>query len=538
MLMIVNNLKKEIDSKILLNNISFTLNNNDKVILIGENGVGKSTLLKILNNDLPKDSGNINYENESISMLKQEINSDDYNKTILDYVKEQTGIEKLENRLHFLENNLNDSNMNEYGDVLNSYMQKDGYNFQNNLNLLKNGLNLNENINCIVGNLSGGEKIKVLLSIVLLDNSDIILLDEPTNNLDCESINYLCDFLIKSKKKMIIVSHDEDFISKIGNKIWELKDGKIKEYNMDYDEYQESKENEYNQRKLEHQKKIDEQNKLKSNLEKTKEWENKGLNKKGKDNDKIASGYQKERTKNTSSKISKLKEQLNDINYDDGFREKESINFFVDTSANKEPMDIYLDNLVCGYDNFKTMPINLKIPFGTRMQIVGSNGTGKTTLIKTIIGNNKPISGKILIGTGVKFGYISQDSFDSINDQETVEDYILKNNDVDKSYLYTLLDKFNISYDDKEKIYSKMSPGERTRINLAKLAMDKVNTLVLDEATNHLDIEAIHILEDVVDSFNGTIISVSHNKRFTEKLNPNINLDITTGKLIDNDINR
>lgn len=529
--MIISNLKKDINGKTILKNINLTLNNNDKAILVGNNGVGKSTLLKIINGDIKYDHGSINFNKESVSLLRQEININDYSKTISQYIKDQTGISELQKTLTALENNLNDSNMEEYGNILNEFINIDGYNFDENILEVLKGLNFSEKLDTSVNYLSGGEKIKILLAIILLKNSDIVLLDEPTNNLDMESICYLESKLVSSNKKMIIVSHDEEFISQIGNKIFELHDGIIDEYNMNYKEYMVKKENNYQRALFEHEKREAEKSKLKNEIEKSKAWESKGLNKKSSDNDKIVAGYQKERTKKTSGKISKLKDNLNKISADDGFREKQTINFFVDTASSKASMDIILNDLICGYDNFKIPELSIHIPFGTRLQISGQNGSGKTTLIKTIIGEIKPISGKVILGSGVKIGYISQDSFESTNQKETVEEYLTKNMNLDKSILFTILDKFHINYEDKDKIYSCLSPGERTRINLAKLAMNHVNILILDEATNHLDIEAIHILEDVIKSFNGTIISISHNRSFIDNLHPSMILNIKTGIL-------
>ena len=181
--------------------------------------------------------------------------------------------------------------------------------------------------------------------------------------------------------------------------------------------------------------------------------------------------------------------------------------------------------------SFSTPPIDLDIPFGTRLNIHGKNGSGKTTFIKTLLGEIPSLNGKISIGNDVKIGYISQDSLDKENIDDSIYEYLSKDTDVDKSMLFNILNKFNIDYNEKDKAYSTLSPGQRTRVNLAKLAINETNTLILDEATNHLDVEAIHVLEEVIESFNGTIISISHNRAFNEVLNPNMNLDIHTGNI-------
>lgn len=528
--MIVKNLSKSFNSNKILDNISFVLEDNDKVCLIGNNGAGKSTLLKILNSDIKYDSGNINYNDESIGMLMQEIDIKDYDLTIIDYIKKKTNILLLEEKLHKLEENLNDSNMEEYGNVLDLYLKLDGYNFENNINMLLNGLGLNKNLNKKVKELSGGEKIKVLLTILLLSNPDIMLLDEPTNNLDIDGITYLENYLVKLNKKMIIVSHDEEFLNNISNKIFELNQGKLTEYKMPYYEYLDYKKKEY-KRNLEKYNSINEKKEeLKSRIKEAEKWSNKGVNKKKKDNDKIAANFAKEQTKKTSGNISKLKRELEkEENID--FKKKEKVSFDVNFTNEKGNKDIVINDLVCGYENFKTNKINLNIPFGMRVRIDGKNGTGKSTFIKTLLSKIDKVSGDIIKGNEVKFGYISQDTLIEDNNK-TIYEYLTDGIDeVNNGLLFTVLDKFNISYEDRNKKYSKLSPGERTRVNLAKLSIDEVNVLVLDEITNHLDMEALNLIYDMLGSFKGTIISISHNRKFNEILSPDITYNISSSKI-------
>ena len=529
--MIVSNLNKTINGKDLLDNISFSLNVGNKVGLIGKNGVGKSTLLKILSGNLPCDSGKINLNGQKVKMLKQEISKDDYDYSVTNYVKKENNILNLEKRLHELETNLNDDNMTEYGDILDQYLNLDGYNFENNLEMVLNGLKLDIDINKKVGTLSGGQKIKILLASLLLSNADILLLDEPTNNLDIEAIEWLENYLIKLEKQMIIVSHDEEFLNNVTNKIFELENGKITEYNLSYSDYLNYKDMEYNHKLEQYEQAQEQKKKIKAQIQEAKEWSSKGLSSKKKDNDKIAANFAKERTKKTSAKVSGLSKELEKIETPSDFRKREAINFTVDYSDIKGNGDIYIEDLVCGYDDFKTPSIKVDIPFGTRIQIYGKNGSGKTTFIKTLLNEIKPISGKVYIGNDVKFGYISQDSLETESANLSIYDYLSQDTDIDKSMLFNILNKFHIAYEDKDKPYLSLSPGQRTRVNLAKLAINKINTLILDEATNHLDIEAIHVLEEVIDTFNGTIISISHNRAFNEHLNPDVVLNIENASL-------
>lgn len=528
--MIVKNLSKSFNSNKILDNISFVLEDNDKVCLIGNNGAGKSTLLKILNGDINYDSGNINYNDENIGMLMQEIDIEDYDLTITCYIKRKTGFKNIENKLKELEENLNDSNMEEYGNVLDLYLKLDGYNFENNINMLLNGLGLNKDLNKKVKELSGGEKIKVLLTILLLSNPDIMLLDEPTNNLDIDGITYLENYLVKLNKKMIIVSHDEEFLNNISNKIFELNQGKLTEYKMPYYEYLDYKEKEYKRNLEKYNSTNEKREELKSRIKEAEKWSNKGVNKKKKDNDKIAANFAKEQTKKTSGNISKLKRELEkEENID--FKKKEKVSFDVNFTNEKGNKDIVINDLVCGYENFKTNKINLNIPFGIRVRIDGKNGTGKSTFIKTLLSKIDKVSGNIIKGNEVKFGYISQDTLIEDNNK-TIYEYLTDGiNEVNNGLLFTVLDKFNISYEDRNKKYSKLSPGERTRVNLAKLSIDEVNVLVLDEITNHLDMEALNLIYDMLGSFKGTIISISHNRKFNEILSPDITYNISSSKI-------
>ncbi len=527
--MIVSNLNKQMGNKEVLKNVSFTIDSNDKIGLVGVNGAGKSTLLKILSNELNQDNGKIKLIDETITYLKQEIPFIYNDLSIVDYIKQELKINKIETRLHELENNLNEDVMEEYGNLLNQYLALDGYSFEDNLKSTLLGLNFKENINNKIGTLSGGEKIKVLLAIVLLQNADILLLDEPTNNLDIEAIEFLEKKLKTANKKMIIVSHDEVFLNNIVNKIYELEQGKINLYNLSYQEYLKQKELEYKELRENYLKAQEQKDKLKHQVQKAKEWANKGINKKAhNDNDKLANNYAKEKT-NTSN-ISKLTKELANLEIPD-FEEKKPINIFFNLDEVKGNKDILLNNLVCGYDSFKTPEINLLIPYGIRLNITGGNGTGKTTLIKTILGELTPINGSINIGSRVNIGYISQNTLDN-NINENIYTYLTKNlESIDTAKIFTLLDKFNIEYADKFKSYLSLSPGERTRVNLAKLAINNINVLILDEVTNHLDKEALELIYELVSDYSGTIISISHNRKYNEYLNADIDLDIETGKI-------
>ncbi len=418
--------------------------------------------------------------------------------------------------------------MDEYSNILDKYIALDGYNFEDNLKIILSGLKFNESIYDKISILSGGEKIKVLLASLLLKNTDILLLDEPTNNLDIEAINWLENYLKSKSKKMLIVSHDELFLNNIVSKIFELSDGKILEYNLSYDDYLLKKEEEYNQKLNSYNSLKEEKEKLKKELLRAKQWANKSNKKAFNDNDKLANNYAKERTNNKN--ISKINDSIKSLEIPE-FKEKEKININLDFDSSKGNRNIILENLVCGYDTFKTPVINLIIPFGNKVMIEGKNGSGKSTLIKTILSEIKPLSGKLLIGSDVRIGYISQDTL-SENIDSTIFEYLTNDKEnIDLSKVFVLLDKFNISYSDKDKLYKNLSLGQRTRVNLVKIALDKTNVLILDEVTNHLDKDALELIYELVKEYKGTIISISHNRKYNEIFSSDIVLDIETGKV-------
>lgn len=525
--MIVKNIRKQINGNTIFDNISFSLNTQDKVGLVGVNGSGKSTLLKVLGGIITTDNGTIDLDGDSIGYLYQEIQIKYNNYTIEKYIKEIVGFTELEKRLHFLENNLSEDNMDEYGDVLNAFLNINGYSFDEDLNKIMSGLSLNKDLNSQIGHLSGGERIKVLLATLLMMNRDILLLDEPTNNLDITAIEWLEKYLETSSKKMIIVSHDEMFLNNIVNKIFELNNGELRQYNTGYKDYLITQKQEYEKRKLEYEQAKDQRDKLKAKLEQAKSWSSKGLGSKAhNDNDKIANNFAKEKT-NTGN-VARLTKELEkvDVPY---FEEHKPINLifnFSDVSGNK---DIGLENLVCGYNTFQTPKINLVIPFGAKIMISGGNGSGKTTLIKTILGKLSAVSGKVNIGNGVRIGYISQNTLEA-NADESIYAYITRDIvEKDSTQIFTLFDKLNFDYDDRNKPYNILSPGERTRINIIKLILNNINVLILDEVTNHLDKDGLDIIYELISSYSGTIISISHNRKYNEILNADIELNMEDG---------
>lgn len=527
--MIVKNLFKTYKTKEVLDNVSFEINKNDKIGLVGINGCGKSTLLKILAGDEVADSGEINFVgNEKVSLLRQEIDPALYNLTILQYLKSQTGVEEIENQMHALEQDLNEQNMDLYDELLNRFLTCDGYNFDSNVEYVLSGLKLNKPLDTAVGVLSGGEKIKLMLASILLSMGDILLFDEPTNNLDYNSVEFLVKYLKSINKAYIIVSHDEKFLDEVTSKTFELKNGILTEFPYSCSKYLEIQNLSYEQRKQRYIDAREQQTEIKNKLTTAKTASSSGKSKPAKDNDKIGHDFKVGKGENKSGAlVKKLTRQLENIEIDTEFRDKPVFDFRINEAEDKTSKDIVLHDLICGYEKFSTCKFNLSIPFGTRVLIKGSNGSGKTTLIKTLLGELQPKSGDVFIGKGAKVGYIEQNTLANGKLDLDMLSYILESDtEIDKSFVYQILNSFGVPYEEKDKLFRDFSAGQRTKINLAKLAINKVNVLILDEPTNHLDMDATQILYSALESFKGTIIAVTHNMALIDHLHPDVVYDL------------
>jgi len=528
------NISKSYEGKDILNNISFGIEDGDKVGVIGNNGAGKSTLFKIIAGLEECDEGKIenSYKN-LIGYLPQEFMITDKEKSVEDYIKEYVGILEIEKRMKDYEDNLGDEKILEkYCKIQEEYIMLDGYNFDYKLDEVLNGLGFNEEIRKKkIKELSGGQKSKVLLGGVLIKGADLLLLDEPTNNLDLKSIIWLEKYLNNTNTPCMIISHDRRFLDKTTNKTFEIDffDKTLKEYPASYSEYYKFKKKEQERKKAEYEQQQEKIKEIRSSLKEKKDWAQKGRKQGVKDNDKYTRGYERDRSSGLASQAKSIEKKIEQMDKLERPKEKEKLKFDIDFSTIKGSTNIIANNLICGYENgFITNELSLDCKFGERLVIIGDNGAGKSTFIKTLLGEEKPLAGEDNIGTRIKIGYISQDT--QKNADITVEEYMNENCKAEKAEIFTTLHKFNFDYEERDKKYCKLSPGERTRLKLATFAINDINTLVLDEPTNHLDIEALEALEEVLESFKGTVIAITHDRYFIEKLEPDKVIELKDGK--------
>ena len=536
----VEDVSKSYNGKDVLNNISFSLDEGEKAGIIGLNGIGKTTLLKIIAGDEKPDSGKIiRDKNSLVGYFKQEFKISEEDRDIISFIKNFIGIDVIEKQMNEAEKAMgtDESKIQEFCDLQEEYMRLDGYNIDYKLDQILSGLGLDNTIKKKkISELSGGQKEKVMLTAVLLKGTDLLLLDEPTNNLDIKSMNWLEKYLKNNNSPMLIVSHDRKFLDDVITKVMEIDfyTRNMKEYPGNYSEYKKFKEDEQNaeiRKYNEQQEKIGE---LRKSITQKKEWAQRG-NKQGvSDNDKYTRGYIRDRSQGLASNAKEIEAQINQMDKIERPKIKNRLHIDIKGENTKGNKNIETRNLVSGYENgFKNEPVTTSIEYGDRLVIMGNNGSGKSTFLRTLIGKQKPISGEQNIGSGVKIGYLAQDTKENTN--ETIEDYFKKSINYasleDKSLIYTVLKQFNFDYEERAKKYSMLSPGERTRLKLAIFSMQDINTLVLDEPTNHLDIEALEAIEEVLKDFDGTVIAISHDREFIKNISPTKILKFANGKV-------
>ena len=536
----IENISKSYNGKDVLNNINFTIDEGEKAGIIGLNGIGKTTLLKIIAGEELPDSGKIiRDKNSLIGYFKQEFKISEEDRDIVSFIRNFIGIDVIEEQMNETEKAMetDESKIQEFCDLQEEYMRLDGYNINYRLDQILEGLGLDNNIKeKKIAELSGGQKEKVMLAAVLLKGTDLLLLDEPTNNLDIKSINWLEKYLKSNKSPMIIVSHDRKFLDDVITKVMEIDyyTRNIKEYPGNYSAYKKFKEEEQNSQIKKYNEQQEKITEMKKSISQKKEWAQKG-NKQGvSDNDKYTRGYVRDRAQGLASNAKKIETQISQMNKIEKPKIKNKLHIDISNEKTKGNKNIEARDLVSGYENgFKNDSISLSIEYGDRLVIIGENGSGKSTFLRTLIGKQKPISGEDNIGSGVKIGYLAQDTKENTND--SIEDYFKKSINYaeleDKSLIYTVLKQFNFDHEERKKKYSMLSPGERTRLKLAIFSMQDINTLVLDEPTNHLDIEALEAIEEVLNDFDGTVIAISHDREFVKNINPTKVLKFSNGKI-------
>ncbi|MDQ0273758.1 ribosomal protection-like ABC-F family protein [Cytobacillus purgationiresistens] len=496
----------------VVKNISFEIKVGDRVGLVGRNGSGKTTLLKLLAGEETPDSGQVHWKKGSqIGYMKQisDFNNQLTTKEILKsaFLK----LLRIEENMKSLETQMSepisDQNlqrlMNEYGRLQDLYLSEGGYEIEATIRTVVSGLNMTGLLNKQFFTLSGGEKTKVELAFMLLKKPDFLLLDEPTNHLDLASVEWLGNFLQNYHGTIVMVSHDRYFLDEMVNKILDLDEGEIQYFETNYSDYVKKKEErllrEFHAYK-EQQKKI---KKMKEAIKRLRDWANR-------------SNPPSEGLHKRARNMERALERMEKLNQPTLHRKKMNLEM---ESSNRSGNDvIVLQDVSKSLGDQQLFElVNMHITYQQRVAIVGENGTGKSTLIKLILQQLNPDEGEVKIGNSVKIGYLSQHVFSNMGD-ETIIDAFRNEVIVVEGLARQILARFLFYGHSVFKKVSQLSGGEKMRLRLAQLMHQDTNLLILDEPTNHLDIESLEVLEDALENYNGTILAVSHDRYFLNKL--------------------
>ena len=509
----LNNIIKNYGLKNVLNGMNLTLKTGERAVLIGCNGAGKSTVLKIIMKQENISAGTINIrKNATIGMLKQIYEYEEEIPNVYNFLQRsfeqffelETKLKKLEDEMSYEKD---DEKMSEllqkYGNVQQKYIQMGGYDIQEKFNKICSGLQINEKmLNQNYNDLSGGEKTIVNLGALLLKEPSILLLDEPTNHLDMEKLEWLEKFLKEYKGTILMVSHDRYFLDKVATKTILLENGKEKIYFGNYSYF--LKEDE--KRTLAEFENYKNQQKM---IKKMKE-SIKTLRKFGE----LAKNEMFfKRAKSIEKKLAKI-EQLPQVNLE----QKTLLNFKLNIDSRSGKDVVIINNL---NKNFESKNIfenaNLQIHYGEKIALIGKNGTGKSTLLKIIMNEDCEYTGEIKIGQSVNIGYIPQEiKFE--DDNQTILNFFEQFDNRNETEIRTSLAKYMFRGNDVFKKVSSLSGGEKVRLILAKLLKQNINFLILDEPTNHIDIETRELLEEAIKEYSGTVLFVSHDRYFINNL--------------------
>ncbi|MCR2039445.1 ABC-F family ATP-binding cassette domain-containing protein [Campylobacter helveticus] len=504
---------KKFGEKIVLDNVSFSINENEKIAIIGKNGEGKSTLLKALLGTLSLDSGRIvKQNNKSIALLSQNVNFD-VNLSVKEAIEKELNeiyealqnYEKLQNAL---EKSQDKSLLNEMDSVINFIESKDAWNIDNKIMRYLKEFKLEPYQNRNLSTLSGGEIRRVGLCILLLKNPDILLLDEPTNHLDVYMCSFLENLLKNSKMCVVFISHDRYFIDEVAQKCIEIEEGKIRIFKGGYTQYLEKKTELLASLSKSHET-------LLKQLKNEEEWLRRGVKARLKRNEgrKERLFKMRELAKKNPSEIKKIKLEITRAN----------LNFNQQQSINRKKMLFELKNLSLSFGTKKLFSnFNARILQGERIGIVGRNGSGKSSFLKLLLGEIEAESGEIKKGD-LKIGYFDQARNFIDENKSLVEIFCPNGGDRvevrgKNMHIFGYLKSFLFPKEFLDKSVSLLSGGEKNRLALALLFTKEYDVLILDEPTNDLDIATINILEEYLQNFEGAILLVSHDRYFVDKI--------------------
>lgn len=505
----VNQVHKSFGADEILSGVKLEVQHRDRVALVGRNGVGKSTLLKIISGEMSYDSGEIIMPKDlTIGYLEQQtdLESDatiwDEMMTIFIHFREQ------EAQLRRLEAQMADPGvyddaeryekvMKEYDALQHSFKDAGGYQFEADTRAILHGMKFYpEDYEKKVVSLSGGQKTRLMLAKLLLAKPQLLILDEPTNHLDIETLSWLENYLKNYPGAILVVSHDRYFLDQVVTLVYEVSRHRVKKYTGNYSRYLDEKAKQY---ELD-MKQFEKQQGEKAKLE-----------------DYVQRNLVRASTTKMAQSRRRVLEKTDWMEAPDGSEKSARFGFNIAKQSGNDVLNV--NALAIGYgSNPVSENISLKLYRQESLALVGPNGVGKSTLLKTIIKELKPLAGDIHYGTGIQFGYYDQEQANLKGNKLLLNELWDDYPHVNEKDIRGILGRFLFSGDDVLKPISTLSGGEKARVALAKLMMQKANVLLLDEPTNHLDLDSKEVLENALIDYPGTILFVSHDRYFMNRL--------------------
>ena len=519
MILSCNHISKSYGVETILNDCSFFINDNEKAAIVGNNGAGKSTIMKIIMGELSPDDGNVIIgKDKTIGYLAQyqDLGSDT---TIYEEVKSvKQNLIDMEQKLLEYEKEMAKVSGDELSKLIETYTNLEhrfqllnGYSYKSEIEGVIRGLGFTEDdFNKSVGNLSGGQKTRVALCKLLLEKPDIIMLDEPTNHLDLNSIKWLETYLLNYNGAVLIIAHDRYFLDKIVSKVIEIENHKAHVYSGNYSDFAVKKQelrvatmNAY----LKQQSEIKHQEEVIAKLR----------------------SYKQEKFYKRAESREKQLEKMDLIEKPEELKNNMTIKLEPDIVSGNDVLSV--ENLEKSYNTLLFKNISFEIKRGEHVAIIGDNGTGKTTILKIINGLVDADSGMIKLGTNVHIGYYDQEQHNLTDENTLFEEIANSYPNMTNTKIRNTLAAFMFTGEDVFKRVSDLSGGEKGRLSLAKLMLSEANLIILDEPTNHLDMASKEILENAINNYTGTVLYVSHDRYFINQTTSRI-LELTNTKLI------
>lgn len=495
-------------AEVLFDDVTLEIKDNARVGLVGRNGAGKSTLLHIISGQEEPDAGRVNKKKDlTIGFLDQHTGLES-TKTIWEemltvfepVIQLEKEMRKLESKMSAPDLLADDEGyqdvLKKYDTLQESFKQMNGYGYESEIRSVLHGFRFYESdFSTPVSQLSGGQKTRLALAQLLLEKKDLLVLDEPTNHLDIETLSWLEKYLQNYTGALLIVSHDRYFLDKVVNEVYEVSNGKVQHFVGNYSNYLKLKAEMIQQMWKEYEKQQKE-------IEKTEDFINRNL-------------VRASTTKRAQSRR-KMLDKMDKMGKPQGDEKSANFNFYIERESGS--VVLQTENLDIGYDVPLASNVDLDIRKTDAIALVGPNGVGKTTLLKTLVGQLPELTGLIQLGTKVDIGYYDQEQSLLHSNKSVLNELWDDHPTIPEQSIRTLLGSFLFSGDDVEKSITSLSGGEKARVALAKLAMEKNNFLILDEPTNHLDIDSKEVLENALIDFEGTLLFVSHDRYFINRM--------------------